>query len=229
MGCDVLLDIPVPHSVMQKRNHIDCRVVMIVDQFIWIRYTEEGGSIYFRCLSIIPGPVAYLKSLWQTSASEFMFCLCILRHWWKSNVCAWLSIYTIFLCQCTKFLHRNKIEKEKREHAKQHGLIRTEISGGEIAEEMEKERRLFQLQMCEVRNVVHIQPTSGEFLFFEWAAVVVHFLPQVFWFRFLCLLCVFFLFCLCSLCQFVSMVYIYIYIYYHPHNFLPSLLLFSYF
>uniref|UniRef100_A0A8C1QDB8 ArfGAP with SH3 domain, ankyrin repeat and PH domain 2b n=1 Tax=Cyprinus carpio TaxID=7962 RepID=A0A8C1QDB8_CYPCA len=42
-----------------------------------------------------------------------------------------------------------KIEKEKREHAKQHGLIRTEISGGEIAEEMEKERRVFQLQMCE--------------------------------------------------------------------------------
>uniref|UniRef100_A0A3P8X216 ArfGAP with SH3 domain, ankyrin repeat and PH domain 1 n=1 Tax=Cynoglossus semilaevis TaxID=244447 RepID=A0A3P8X216_CYNSE len=44
-----------------------------------------------------------------------------------------------------------KIEKEKREHAKQHGMIRTEITGAEIAEEMEKERRLFQLQMCEVR------------------------------------------------------------------------------
>ncbi|KAI1897361.1 hypothetical protein AGOR_G00082520 [Albula goreensis] len=43
----------------------------------------------------------------------------------------------------------NKIEKEKKEHARQHGMIRTEISGGEIAEEMEKERRLFQLQMCE--------------------------------------------------------------------------------
>ncbi|XP_074541573.1 arf-GAP with SH3 domain, ANK repeat and PH domain-containing protein 2b isoform X2 [Halichoeres trimaculatus] len=42
-----------------------------------------------------------------------------------------------------------KIEKEKREHAKQHGMIRSEFSGGEIAEEMEKERRLFQLQMCE--------------------------------------------------------------------------------
>uniref|UniRef100_A0A8P4GEW2 Arf-GAP with SH3 domain, ANK repeat and PH domain-containing protein 3 n=1 Tax=Dicentrarchus labrax TaxID=13489 RepID=A0A8P4GEW2_DICLA len=42
-----------------------------------------------------------------------------------------------------------KLEKEKREHAKQHGMIRTEFSGGEIAEEMEKERRLFQLQMCE--------------------------------------------------------------------------------
>lgn len=45
---------------------------------------------------------------------------------------------------------RAKIEKEKREHAKQHGMIRTEFSGGEIAEEMEKERRMFQLQMCEV-------------------------------------------------------------------------------
>uniref|UniRef100_A0A8C5BZI1 ArfGAP with SH3 domain, ankyrin repeat and PH domain 2b n=1 Tax=Gadus morhua TaxID=8049 RepID=A0A8C5BZI1_GADMO len=51
---------------------------------------------------------------------------------------------------CVLFsLCRTKIEKEKKEHAKQHGMIRTEFSGGEIAEEMEKERRIFQLQMCE--------------------------------------------------------------------------------
>lgn len=50
------------------------------------------------------------------------------------------------------FYCSTKIEKEKREHAKQHGMIRTEITGAEIAEEMEKERRLFQLQMCEVRT-----------------------------------------------------------------------------
>uniref|UniRef100_A0AAY5EHS4 ArfGAP with SH3 domain, ankyrin repeat and PH domain 2b n=1 Tax=Electrophorus electricus TaxID=8005 RepID=A0AAY5EHS4_ELEEL len=52
---------------------------------------------------------------------------------------------------CIPLCHHcsSKIEKEKREHAKQHGMIRTEISGGEIAEEMEKERRIFQFQMCE--------------------------------------------------------------------------------
>lgn len=50
------------------------------------------------------------------------------------------------------FRSSTKIEKEKREHAKQHGMIRTEITGAEIAEEMEKERRLFQLQMCEVQG-----------------------------------------------------------------------------
>ncbi|RXM97475.1 Arf-GAP with SH3 domain, ANK repeat and PH domain-containing protein 1 [Acipenser ruthenus] len=49
-----------------------------------------------------------------------------------------------------------KIEKEKREHAKQHGMIRTEITGAEIAEEMEKERRLFQLQMCELLSILII-------------------------------------------------------------------------
>ncbi|XP_017775040.1 PREDICTED: arf-GAP with SH3 domain, ANK repeat and PH domain-containing protein 2 isoform X2 [Nicrophorus vespilloides] len=42
-----------------------------------------------------------------------------------------------------------KIEKEKKQQAKDAGMIRTEVTGHEIADEMEKERKLFQLQMCE--------------------------------------------------------------------------------
>lgn len=62
------------------------------------------------------------------------------------------SVVFWFLNAGVCFGYSTKIEKEKREHAKQHGMIRTEITGAEIAEEMEKERRLFQLQMCEVRT-----------------------------------------------------------------------------
>ncbi|KAM6194404.1 arf-GAP with SH3 domain, ANK repeat and PH domain-containing protein 1-like [Sarcoramphus papa] len=74
-----------------------------------------------------------------------------------------------------------KIEKEKRELAKQHGMVRNEVSGGEIAEEMEKERRIFQLNMCEYLIKVneiktkkgidllqnHIKHCSSQFNFFQ--------------------------------------------------------------
>ncbi|XP_048083678.1 arf-GAP with SH3 domain, ANK repeat and PH domain-containing protein 2a isoform X2 [Alosa alosa] len=61
---------------------------------------------------------------------------------------AWKD-YETKVCKGHSLLKGTKIEKEKKEHARQHGMIRTEISGAEIAEEMEKERRFFQLQMCE--------------------------------------------------------------------------------
>lgn len=46
-----------------------------------------------------------------------------------------------------------KLEKEKKQQAKEAGLIRSEVTPAEIADEMEKERRLFQLQMCEVSSM----------------------------------------------------------------------------
>lgn len=42
-----------------------------------------------------------------------------------------------------------KIEKEKKAQAKEAGLVRTEISGAELAEEMDRERKQFQYQLCE--------------------------------------------------------------------------------
>lgn len=68
--------------------------------------------------------------------------MCAERAWFKRLFCAPRS---------------TKIEKEKKEHARQHGMIRTEISGAEVAEEMEKERRFFQLQMCEVSRCKNVQ------------------------------------------------------------------------
>ncbi len=68
----------------------------------------------------------------------------------------WASSFSVIFC-FLPFCCSTKIEKEKREHAKQHGMIRTEITGAEIAEEMEKERRIFQLQMCEVCGLVKIK------------------------------------------------------------------------
>lgn len=45
--------------------------------------------------------------------------------------------------------HRGKMEKEK-ERARLAGVIQAEPLAAELAEDMQKERRLFQLHMCEV-------------------------------------------------------------------------------
>lgn len=70
-----------------------------------------------------------------------------------------------------------KIEKEKKEHARQHGMIRTEISGAEIAEEMEKERRFFQLQMCEVGRMMSSASLDSSVVISVEFVVCLFFLP----------------------------------------------------
>lgn len=59
-----------------------------------------------------------------------------------------------------------KIEKEKKALAKDAGMMRTEVTPAEIAEEIEKERRVFQLQMCEVSFGIDINGFGIDFTFF---------------------------------------------------------------
>lgn len=56
-----------------------------------------------------------------------------------------------------------KIEKEKKSQAKEVGMSRNAVHPAEIADEMDKERKLFQLQMCEVcanKTLYHLPTLS---------------------------------------------------------------------
>ncbi|XP_022247586.1 arfGAP with SH3 domain, ANK repeat and PH domain-containing protein-like isoform X2 [Limulus polyphemus] len=56
-----------------------------------------------------------------------------------------------------------KLEKEKKQAAKEAGMIRTEITPAEVADEMEEERRMFQLQLCEfLIKVNEIKTKKGQ-------------------------------------------------------------------
>ena len=59
----------------------------------------------------------------------------------------------------TKF---SKLEKERKAQAKEAGFIRSEVSAAEVVEELDPERKMYQLQMCEVSNRSLLFPVQDQ-------------------------------------------------------------------
>uniref|UniRef100_A0A669E0V2 Arf-GAP with SH3 domain, ANK repeat and PH domain-containing protein 2 n=1 Tax=Oreochromis niloticus TaxID=8128 RepID=A0A669E0V2_ORENI len=101
----------------------------------------EVGSAFCRLADFSKELLSPMKNLLKSMLHNINFFLDSLV---KGDLREVKGVRTFIFAYCI-----HTVEKEKRELARQYGMVRSEVSGGEIAEELEKERRSFQLSMCE--------------------------------------------------------------------------------
>ncbi|KAI3369305.1 hypothetical protein L3Q82_007555 [Scortum barcoo] len=104
----------------------------------------EVGSAFCRLADFSKELLSPMKNLLKSMLHNINFFLDSLVKGDLREVKGCIQIKCVRVCESSK-----QVEKEKRELARQYGMVRSEVSGGEIAEELEKERRSFQLSMCE--------------------------------------------------------------------------------
>uniref|UniRef100_A0A669C6C4 Arf-GAP with SH3 domain, ANK repeat and PH domain-containing protein 2 n=1 Tax=Oreochromis niloticus TaxID=8128 RepID=A0A669C6C4_ORENI len=114
------------------------------------QYINAMEKLSVNCHSNGETEVVFLSTFHQSSVKKMNLCSLFLPCLASGCCCLCSDLKKPFERAWRDYESRFKqVEKEKRELARQYGMVRSEVSGGEIAEELEKERRSFQLSMCE--------------------------------------------------------------------------------
>uniref|UniRef100_A0A8B9CRD0 ArfGAP with SH3 domain, ankyrin repeat and PH domain 2 n=1 Tax=Anser brachyrhynchus TaxID=132585 RepID=A0A8B9CRD0_9AVES len=133
-------------------NHLEAHIA--AQEKFSANYQLEGEEQLANAFSTFAAFSQELLTAVRSLVGSSVPCVTIEQGPWLAGVCGWGGspgrFKKPFEKACKDYESKlTRIEKEKRELAKQHGMVRSEVSSGEIAEEMEKERRTFQLNMCE--------------------------------------------------------------------------------
>uniref|UniRef100_A0A672PV99 Arf-GAP with SH3 domain, ANK repeat and PH domain-containing protein 1-like n=1 Tax=Sinocyclocheilus grahami TaxID=75366 RepID=A0A672PV99_SINGR len=127
---------------------------LIFWNFVFLLFAELFHLV--QCFSTFLTPRLFIiTALFKNLCKLFLMCVCLCVYA-QNSLFLYCIIFYIFSQELKKQMEKSwkdydakigKLEKERREKQKQHGLIRLEST--DTAEDMERERRNFQLQMCE--------------------------------------------------------------------------------